>query len=985
MNTCNITAKELLALMASETGLSTDEQYEVSEPIVITSAMTLRGNGAKVVADHGIEIKNASDVRVEDLILEAGKTGVTVDTDSKSIAFKNCKISAEIAVASEGSDLTLQDCEINAKNCGISSSGRYFIARGCKITAENIGIEMTDGSYNSMAAQNVISATNSVIVSKSYNCSLVLNEAENIICDNNVHFYVIKNTLSDNLELKNNKYLIADRNRVGGEVVNENNSEINGNNLHDTEARAECGVNEELLPHTDLDQYTNMEIREHITDLDYTDDIGFTDYILSESSKKSVVIVAPGSYYTSTTTELKAENSNTEFYMYGANICATFAKGAIWKPLGAHDLTVCGLTARNLHPTCGQADVLAVDYENKKLIIASPAGFTDGFHRLQPKDPDNVGYNTGFLSTYHRKPDGSKLDAADIYGGIGTGHLQTVEDNGDGTLTANMREDTPIELIEKGDVFVTRLGFRGQNAIHTVRSMNIHYIDLTVFTLSNTTTCRVQLSGNVTFERYHSSKPRGYEITKETHDFYKALGEKYGLDLGVYYDEEFGFYRGPDPIWGASSCMEVGEGYTGTRVVSSLLHSTCDDGSNQRGSSSRVAGMFKNGDGTYTVYYKGNLNSVYRWSMSVNDKFDTFKLNNECPALEIGNTIVAYTSDGRTLFKDAIVLTEPEIGSHEEIHMIHSGDGEYCEVCGKKIRDNTAHPYFNVVKEEYDHATGALSFKTIRTRKDPREVTWNTTVKSVKIDAKYVNESLLDEIDLQNNMDDPAKRVTLDNISKNSSGVYFDNVLIRDNKSRAILAKVKDAAIKHCTFRNITLQALVFGAEEEWGESTVSRNVLVENNIFDNCGATSEYSKKTHTGYDFQPNMTAIDIRGVGAVKEEINSAVAPHADMLASNFVIRNNKFINTANDRIISITGSCDVTVTGNDFEERETDGKVVYINGCYNVNMSDNKYTDRIQAALDTGDTVTVADIYNCEKVKVENLDIPEKVTEKPQKKA
>ncbi len=980
MNAKIINAKTILALMTSEAGLSSNEQYVVSEPIVLTSGMTLRSNGATVIAEYGIEIKNTTDVRVEDLILEAGKVGVKIDADSKNISFKNCKITAENAVISSGRDLTLQDCEINANNCGILSSGRYFIARGCKITAENIGIDMTEGSYNSMAAQNVIKAKSSVLVSKSYNCVLVLNELENIACENNVHFYVIKNTLSGNLELKNNKYLIADRNDVGGEVINENNSEINGNNLHDTEARAECGVMEELLPHTDLDQYTNMEIREHITDLDYTDAIGFTDYIISESSKKSIVIVAPGSYYTSKTTELKAENSNTEFYLYGANVCATFARGAIWKPFGAHDLTVSGLTARNLHPTCGQADVLAVDYENKKLIIASPAGFTDGFHRLAPKDPNDVGYNPDFLSTYHRKPDGSALDAADIYGGIGTGHLQTVEDNGDGTLTANMREDTPIELIKAGDVFVTRLGFRGQNAIHTVESMNIHYIDLTVFTLSNTTTNRVQRSGNVTFERYHSSKPRGYKITKDTHDFYKALGEKYGLDLGVYYDEEFGFYRGPDPIWGASSCMEVGEGYTGTRVVSSLLHSTCDDGSNQRGSSSRVAGMVKNDDGTYTVYYKGNLNSTYRWSVCRKNTTGIAKLNNECPTLEIGNVITAYTLDGRTLFKDAIVLTEPEMGSPKDLHLLHTGNGEFCDVCGKRIRDGYA---YQELGNEYDHTTGELSFRTPRTPGGTDEIKWTTKIQSIRIDARYVNESLLPEYDLCCNTDEPTKRITLDNISRSSSGVYFDNVLIRDTKSRAILAKVKDSTIKHCTFRNITLQALVFGAEEEWGESTVARNVLVENNIFDNCGATSEYSKKTHTGYDVQPNMVPLDIRGASTCKEALISNVTPRSDMLASDFVIRNNKFVNTANERLICITGARDVTVEGNEFEERAVDGKVVYINGCYNVSIKGNKYSDRIQAVLDANEAVAVADIYNCEKVTVENLNIPEKVTLKPAK--
>ncbi len=982
MSTLNLTAKELLALMSGNSGLKSDETYSVNEPIVLSSGMILHGNGATVIASDGIEVKNATDVRIESLILEAGKVGVKIDAESKNISFKNCKITAENAVISSGSDLTLQDCEINAKNCGISSSGRYFIARGCKITAENIGIEMTDGSYNSMAAQNVISATNSVLVSKSYNCSLVLNEAENVICEDNTHIYVINNTVSADIFLKNNKYIIADANKVGGEVVNEANSEMNGDNLHDLSVRVECGVNEELLPHTDLDQYTNMEIRDHITDLNYPSDITYTEYILNESSKGSVVIIPPGAYYTRTSTEMRKDNGNTDLYAYGAKAIATFARGAIWKLNGVEGVNFNGFTAGHTRATCGQVHVLAIDNENKRLTVAVSAGFTDGFHMLHPTDLEDVGYNPTFLSTYHQKEDGSKIDAADIYGGIANGHVVSIDDNEDGTYTINLREDTPIGIMRVGDMLVTRLGARGQNSLHTVNSRRIYYKDLTLYTITNSRNY-LQNSGDVTYERFHMPRPRGYEITKAVYDDYKVLGERYGVDLGVYYDEEFGIYRGPDPIWGATACMEGNSGLTGTRVISSIFSSTCDDGTNQRGCSSRVAGMVKNDDGTYTVYYKGNLNSVYRWGLSKNYDHDRFPLNNECPKLDVGNIIVAYTADGRVLINDAPVLTEPEVGSPEGLHMAHIGDGECCEECGKKFRDNSLEPYFNELDAEYDHITGKLSFNTIRTRIDPRKITWTTTVKSVKIDAKYVNEELLNDYDLCCNSDDPKKRITLDNISKSSSGVYYDNVLIRDIKSRGILAKVKDSTIKHCTFRNITLQALVFGAEEEWGESTVARNVLVEHNIFDNCGATSEYSKKTHTGYDAEPNMTAIDIRGVATTKEALISNVTPHAEMLANNFVIRKNKFFNTANDRIISVTGACDVSITDNDFEERADDGKVVYINGCYNVNIKDNSYTDRIRKAFDRGESETAADIYNSEKVTVESLDIPEKVTLKPKK--
>ncbi len=58
-------------------------------------------------------------------------------------------------------------------------------------------------------------------------------------------------------------------------------------------------------------------------------------------------------------------------------------------------------------------------------------------------------------------------------------------------------------------------------------------------------------------------------------------------------------------------------------------------------------------------------------------------------------------------------------------------------------------------------------------------------------------------------------------------------------------------------------------------------------------------------------------------------------------------------------------DVTITENVFEEREGDGEIVYINGCYNVSVINNIYSERVQAFFDKGNYQKIADIYNCEK--------------------
>ncbi len=1024
------TAAEMLALLENKNGMKAGEVYKVTEPLTLASDKTYYGNLAAIIAEGGVVIKDISGITLREVIIKGsitvensseinfykldvkgGSIGITVDNKSSEIAVLSSIINAvDIAVSSNGAnvsvyqsklvaktgltstgtDFTIQSSIIEAENSGMTSSGKYFIARNNTITVSNIkngvGIELTNGSYNSMAALNVINdVQTSVKVTEGYNCVVILNRAISITASNNKHFYMIKNRIGGEIVLKNNNYIIADGNTFIEDnryhpTTLENNSNFNGDNMHDITVRLEYGANEELLPHTDTEQFTNMEMRTEITDLSSSQTFSYSAYVKDAATWNKIVIVPPGAYTSSSAINIGTLQSNTDLYTYGALAEAQYTVGNIMKVDRAENVNVFGFTGRHNRSTCGQVHVLAMDESTNTVIVTVSAGFVDGFYTLDPTDPrDDCGYNPDFLSIYHATEDLSDIDAADTFGGHGS-ILKSradkgVVDNGDGTYTIYM---STLDKLELGDIMVTRLGKRGQNSLSTYMSNDIYYKDLTLYSSTNS---RNQLTycGQVTYERFSSPRPRGYEITEEVFKKYEAMEEQYGVNLGVYYDEEYGIYRGPDPIWGATACMEITGNYNGAHVISSYWRSTTDDGTNQRGNSGRLAGLEDNGDGTYTVYYKGNLGSVYRNSTvtSLSTAGGTSSIT-EVATLEEGNTILAYAPDGQVLINDAIVLTAPKAGSAgSNIHLAHTGTGTLCETCGKKVRDGYT---YQELSNTYDPATGKLTFTTRGVNNDVK-VTWNTTIWSVTIDAKYVNEEIIDNYDLCLNTDQAANRITFDNVSRNCQGIYYDNVLITDVKSRAILAKANDVTIKNCTFRNLTLQALVLGAEEEWSESTVARNVLIENCLFDNCAKTTEYAKEHQISYDAEPNICPIDIRGLSTTKEAIISEATPHANMVASNFVIRNNKFINTPNKHMISVTGACDVLITGNVFEEREGDGEIIYINACYNVKVIDNKYTERIQAAFEKGNYNPIADIYNCEKVVVENLKIPEKVTMKP----
>ena len=1035
------TAAELLALLEKKDGVKAGEVYRVTETLTLSSDTTYYGNMAVIIAEGGVVIKDASGTTLKEIIMKGsvtvnnsseitlykvdikgGATGISIDDKSGNISISNSIVSADdtaisskgaivsvyqsklvakTGVVSSGTDFTVQSTIVDAVLCGMKSSGRYFISRNNTITVSDtkngIGIDMIKGSYNSMAALNVINdVQESVKVTDGINCVVVLNRAISVRGFNNKYFYVVNNRLGGELELKNNDRLIADYNTFSDDgrvhpTILDGNTNFNGDNLHDVNARLEYGANEELLPHNDPEQYVGMERRETITDLASPATGSFSSYVTDSATWDKLVIVPPGAYYTSSTINISKQHNGMDFYSYGACVEATYPKGIVLNVSGVDTAYINGLTVCHTRPTCGQVHVLEVNETDKTLLVVVSAGFYDGFHYLDSTVEGDVNYNPDFLSMYHLDESGriinsedGVVNAGEIYGGHGSILKDGVKDNGDGTYTIYL---TSVANTIPGDILVTRLGARGQTSIMTTDSSNVFYKDLAVYATSNSVVCRAVRSRNVCYERYHAPRVASYQISEETYNEYVALEEKYGVDLGVHYDEAKGMYRGPDPVWSGTAGMETADCYEGTKLTSCIIEETTDDGSNQRGSSSRIAGMVKNSDGTYTVYYKGNLASVQASSYSKSAGAGATLDLMACATLEKGNTIVAYTSDGRVLINDAIVLTDPVAGSADnpELHLAHTGDG-VCTVCGKTIYQNTE--TWKEKNTTYNPETGELKFQTNRsTNQSLGNLTFATKIYSVTIDAKYVNEDIIDDYDFCLNTYDATRRVALDNVSRNASGLVFDNVLMQQIKSRGILAKATNPTIKYCTFRNLTMQAIVLGSEQEWSESTIARNAVIEHCLFDNCATETVYSKANHSGYDSQPNFCPIDIRGIGNTDESVVSNVEPHDGLLASNFIIRHNKFINTPNEHLISVTCARNVTITENVFEEREEKtidghnfkyGEIIYINACYNVEVMNNTYTDRMQALFEKGNYSPILDLYNSKYVKVETLKIPDHVT-------
>ena len=207
-----------------------------------------------------------------------------------------------------------------------------------------------------------------------------------------------------------------------------------------------------------------------------------------------------------------------------------------------------------------------------------------------------------------------------------------------------------------------------------------------------------------------------------------------------------------------------------------------------------------------------------------------------------------------------------------------------------------------------------------------------------KVSADAVNPDAIEGYDLLDNAETMTNKVLVDNLSRNSAGFTFDNVMIRDALARGVLAKTSDVTIKHCTFRNISSSGILLSCETSWGESTVPRNISILSCLFDNT--THMFKFKNNGGY------APIVIQGLGSAG---GTVTVSETTLPVKNITIDGCKFTNISQTIAITISGAQNVRVTNNVFEPHTAAvggsiGKII-ANGCLNVEFSNNTYPDLI----------------------------------------
>ncbi len=793
-----------------------------------------------------------------DLVIEASAAGTlvsdcTVSGSIKNLADESAFIRVKASSLTDESDnaLYIANCIFSAADISVSSC-----ADNAEIRSSNLSGDIVLGNAeNALIALTVCDA---IHASGMKNTAIVKNSVKNLSAADNHALYIIENEVSGLLSLSNNNYIIADLNKCG-EVISEDNENKNGDNITDIHARLPKGADPALLPHIDKELFVGMRRKEKLRIPDCETEPSLPEYINSRAKTDDIIIIAPGAYFADELMAFDKDSSNTVIYAYGVYAERQEDLYQRFDFKHAESITIKGMYVAFKQQSCGQVYVvekgeLTESGERGWVKVISGAGLIDDFAATGTKYFQSAG------GAHH-----------DFYAYCDTNYADTTKTALDGTRCLTLQRHA-YDTIRVGDVLNCRAA-NGSSTFYITDCADISFHDLTLY--GNAGGFAWTESNNRTATRYYricDTTRTGEVIDEETYSRYRGYEKKYGISFDLSIDE-LGRFRGSPCRIGsvdATHTMRCGQGSV---ISCSLFENMCDDGTNQNHTHSRLASISDNGDGTSTVVYKGLLPMFFYRSLG------SRKCNNYCSPFKKGQRVYIYTSGGQ------LVCDTPALSD------------------GISLGMRTA--------QEYGTEYEAFSL-------------------TVATDA--VNFKALDGYDLSKNTpeDGPGEKVLVDNMSLASNGFDFDNVIIRNIRSRGLLIKASEGRIENCTFENIGMSCAAILYEIFWGESGVTENMLVKNNVFD------------HTGY-FNPKQkyyAPISIHGLGSSADEDY--------LLYKNIRIEGNVIKNRTTDYAVYVNSAKNVTIKNNDFgspaEGTDRFACDIFVEGAVNIDISGNKYSDR-----------------------------------------
>ena len=527
--------------------------------------------------------------------------------------------------AAAGTPSVTSSCIVNAAAIiDINSSGAFLmnnaitakgtaVQLGCSeaVVQNNViagGVEISDGLQNVLVALNQVTGGIGVLNGK--NTVILLNKVDSIAATGGVSLMLAENTVSGGVSAQKVDYLLMQDNAVTGEILTTDSTNTYGDDLFDPDVRKENGVNEELLPKTNVEVFAGMT---HKTTVRTEDEVQTLKRYLNLSARNNTYAIIPPGLYTADALAL-AGVENYDVYAYGVTVEFESYEGNVFTMNNCSDVTVYGMYISHVNNANGQATI--IEKGDNYVIAQTDPGYL-------PDLTDETYYPTGSPYVEAFRP-GETVPFADI-------GFQSIEYLGDGKHKCILTNDRGQELEVGGKI--TMRG-NGTSVVVLTGCGNVRFEDFSI--ISGAGFGFQERNGDGGTQLYRVAiTPKAAPVLAEDFDT-----SKYSADL-IWTDDE-GRLRGPNPLLSTCDATHSTNMRKGPQVVNCLFEKMTDDATN-------ISGEF----GKVTDYDPATRKLTYTKG---DNYYEGLPAN-----FQAGDTAVLFTRGGE-LLATAKVTAEPESG-----------------------------------------------------------------------------------------------------------------------------------------------------------------------------------------------------------------------------------------------------------------------------------------------------------------------------------
>ena len=603
-----ITDRGVILRDASRITLNTFEVVGINAAVKVENCEELNISNCRFTATGGDALSHSvADARIRDSYF-AGARGI-VDASKGGCLYENCVVRGDRTAMVLG---------------GADSAVWYSTFSG---SLEAGG----EGAQNLLVALNVFENLGGVVYETTHNSVILFNSLETVTVRNSTNAYVCNNALFGKLEMNTVNYALANGNKMPtANVVLTGVKNHNGDSITDVNARADAGVNEDLLPHINKDAFINMERKDAVVTFD-GNTRSLSDYITEKAASNGYIIIAPGAYTCNSV--IKLANINN-FYVYAYGVLYEGGWMGAFNVSGCAEVGFYGMTVDGQINHNGHMIVVSVNTESNTAIAIPGAGMLKDWN-----DPKYSLLNIeggGNVSMAYRE--GSSYPYADIgftyvYSSV-TGYT---------SITGSASN---IAMLRPGDVLTMR-GSSGNVATLAGNKGNVIFEDVSV--LSGAMRCFWDHNSDegTTLNRVVVIPGAAKKIDEATYEQYLTYEERFGVSMGIYVDE-WGNYRGMTPTTVTADSTHQSNCRTGMKVTSCIFSGLSDDATNHQGFHGRLESYDPE---TGTIVYKKNTSSLGYTAV--------------CYQFAVGDRVYVYTSTGRLVCDTPALSVTTSAGKNE--------------------------------------------------------------------------------------------------------------------------------------------------------------------------------------------------------------------------------------------------------------------------------------------------------------------------------